>query len=340
MNEVKGYRWFVKHFAPLGYAHLYRRIGDFHQAQKALERVVKDGYDTWMNTRPDGLPGFGARLMIGMVNTHRLEEAPPEAIQSSFARSRKLAAVHEAIGVINEFKDEEGIALFLLYVEETPEEHLHEWLGVDEARIEAIRERVRRRVASIELPVVDGEDAYGFFHRTLRQYRLPATMFDRVQNTVQKQERVGPRAPSGGSGRIVLITVGVMALLMLVLCTGDADRLFSNRRYGPYRGSDIPAAFPLLVDLILSIGAIVIGSALTGRRREASGILLILGGGFGMMMLFIGVLAAMARSTGDFSSGYQFVRHLWQLVVLTLLTVSAYQVVRERKRDEATPWAS
>ena len=226
-------------------------------------------------------------------------------------------------------------------MEDVPEDRIHEWLGVDEPHVEMLRERVRRRVSSIDVPISDGEDAYAFFQRTMRQYRLPATMFDRVQNTVLKQERVGPKAPSG-SGRILLIAAGVVALLILVLCTGDVDRWFRSDRYGPYRSADLPPAFPLLVDLILSIGTIAFGAALTGARRDAAGILMILGGGFGVMMVFIGLVASLSRTRSDFAAGYQVIRHVWQLVMLTLAFTSAVHLVRERGRTEekGQPWAS
>lgn len=331
MSEAKDYRWFVRHFAPLGYAHLYRRAGDFHAAQKALEQVVKDGYTTWANTRPDGLPNFGARLMAGMAVAHPLEEPPSAALQSSFARSRKLAAVQEAIGVLLEAKDNEAIALFLMYVEEVPEDRLLEWLGIDEAHVEMLRERMRRRVASIAVPVTEGEDAYGFFQRTLRQYRLPATMFDRVQNTVQKQERVGATV----EGRAALAVVGLVMLLTLVMCMGNANRFFSTSRSGPYRSSHVPAGFPILVDLVLSIASLLTGSALTATRRTTAGILMIVGGGVGVMMLFIGVLGQMEGARGDFAEFFAFMRHLWLLVMMTMMAVIAYQAVRERGRAEA-----
>lgn len=256
-GEVRTCRWFVDHYAPLGYAALYARLGDFGSAQRALAKTLREGFDEWERSLPDGRPELGARLMARLAGNYEptVEESTPAASGvSSFSRSRKLGVLQQTLAIVRRFPEPEQVALVLLAVEEVSEELITRWLALDAAALADLRGRVAARLEEAQIPTPPGEDHAAFFHRTMRQYRLPAGFSAAIRNRVQVS-----RFQSAELSAVGIFVLAVAAALLLPCLFSNAVR---PRGYNMFWSSAIPI---LAVDVMLFVAAILLSNRMSGR---------------------------------------------------------------------------
>ena len=184
--RIAYYKTFLKETVSLGYANCYVKCGDFYRAQEMLEEALVGGFAIWEGLRwRVTRKRTNAQMMESITRAQGRRTRPVDADKdpgTSLSRAPKLQALAEVLGILRDFPDDRQAALVLLYVEETPQEKVREWLCMTEAQIEELRSLLRERLSEWDMPTVQNEPPADFFERSLRQYRLSPHFLASVVN--------------------------------------------------------------------------------------------------------------------------------------------------------------
>lgn len=206
--SLAAYRAFVDEYAPYAYARLFAKLGDFQDAQDSLRRALDRGYARWQRNGAGAIETVDA--LISRIGPRLVDVAARDA-STSFAKSRKLQAIADAVGILREFDERDRAILVLLHVEEVPAERISRWTGVDAAAYQGIRDRLLERLRDWNPPTAADEDGKTFFFRALRNYRLPAGF---AQSISPVEER--PSFQISTPIWIILVICGVVFVLSTI----------------------------------------------------------------------------------------------------------------------------
>lgn len=337
MNEARGYSSFVMRYAPLGYAHLYVRLRDFHAAQQALVETVEHGHGRWEQFRLSDPSIKGAQIMARLVNgaPTRGPVAPSsEGEISSFSRSRKLAALQDSVRLLDLFSAEEQVLLVLLYVEEIAEDRVSKWLGVEAAELAALKELTVRRVNEAKLQTSPGESGMDFFRRALRQYRLSAQFLERMKICSMSTASNGPPFYRSIAFWALFLLPGVLFVTVL---SGAYNHSWD--RYGGGGGDwaiNPVSLIVLFLDTVLLMSAILMSYHINHRVPRArsngqfvvAGVALSLLSAFGVVVLLVQFLWSFTpwtfRSDNDFGLICIVMHNLWMIATIVVVMSGGY----------------
>lgn len=242
MADLEAYRAFVTEYAPLGYARLYARHGDFFRAQHHLERALEGGFFFWQGYRLHVKDP--AQQVDKLIERSSPNGSAAAAHAFSFGQSQKLQALEEALGLLRSFPPEEQAALVLLHVEEASPEKVMKWLGRSADDLRALRGALEGKLA--EWRPRTGEDPASFFFRALRQYRLSPHFLSSLLNRLQV-------AHLPGSGAIGFLGWFFVLAVPVALFAGYSVRAWDRAREGyPFVVGELVRPIPLLAALALS----------------------------------------------------------------------------------------
>ncbi|HVR86877.1 MAG TPA: hypothetical protein VMU54_21315, partial [Planctomycetota bacterium] len=191
MNDLDGYRRFIDGYASLGYALLFRKLGDFNQAQTALENALVRGHSNWLLERQD--PRSCPAFMTKVAETLGTAEAPATAapVTGLLATSQKLRALGDAVDQLRSFPGDDQVALVLLHVEEVPSEQILRWLGKNPAYLADLELRLKQKLLPGNSQGAASEEPVAFFLRALRQHRLSPQFPELVLQRLKKGLDIG-----------------------------------------------------------------------------------------------------------------------------------------------------
>jgi hypothetical protein len=203
-HEPVEYGRFVERYAGPAYARFFAATGDFGRAQALAERMLVDGFTTWVRRHRWGQqwPEIFECLIERMPPA---ASPPPGLAPYSFHNSEKIRRIEGAVAVLRSFAGADGIALFLEHVCEIPRagtrlydlvgETVHVDRDGDGLAILDGPGYLARLNAKLDNEIArwrpDDRDAKDLFKRTMRQYALPPTFAGAVLSQVGGQARIG-----------------------------------------------------------------------------------------------------------------------------------------------------
>lgn len=352
MEETETYRLFLNEYAPLGYARLYQSKGDFYRAQQALERALVEGYKHWSSHH---IPVRDrAKLMTRIVDGYGLTGAPPSegegGPESSFSRSPKLRAIDEAVTILKSFKPDEQAALFLLHVEEVPEERAAAWLEVDAHFMKDVQARLAEKLTAWKPPVAAEETPAEFFFRALRQYRLSSSFIPTVVSRLQVKSVSGDTA-SRSTGCAIAAIAPIILVIGILYAANQRGNSFNSRSTRDMLAFLYLPMGNLALDVIVAMAALLTRRFLEEQApaslaRGPAGSypnLLLLGAIAGFIFVVIGLAALFAPAEifrePDTLYWYFILHQGWLLGCTLLVLMAAYHVVTfyMKRLDAAAP---
>ena len=197
----------AKRIAPVGYARLFERYGDFYSAQEELSSAINNYYQHWK---------LITSTTVSKALEHVVNLAPrivsKNVSESSFSQSKRLKTQEEAVDILKTFAGKEQNTLFLKYVEEIPDEQIMKWLAVDSLFIANLEKQLSVKVDLWRPEITLEESNKAFFDRVLRQYRLSQTFYESISSnvSVKKVSILNP-------GRIIMWIILIPIIFFVVL---------------------------------------------------------------------------------------------------------------------------